>query len=331
MQQMSKLLFISNASRGVGSFCLSSLLSAKKNGVDFFYAANFAGSSLDKIKEDEEKYGITIINVPICRSPFSLKNINAYKILNHFINEQKIDYIHCNTPVGGLLGRLLGKNKNIKKVIYEVHGFHFYKGASLKKWFVYYPVEKWLAKKTDVLITINKEDYELANKKFCLRNNGKIVFIPGVGIDLSNYESNAFDRKAKRNEFGFDENDIVLISMGDLIKRKNYKVSIDAIAKVRSNNIHLLICGDGPEKMSLQKLINKKKLENKVKLLGYRNDVKQLLNASDIYLFVKVEVMANMETLRLDLNQILVRVTNLSMLLLVELFLKNLLILLTKD
>ena len=58
------------------------------------------------------------------------------------------------------------RNLENVKVFYTAHGFHFYKGAPLLNWIIYYPIEKWLSNYTDVLITINKEDYALAQKSF---------------------------------------------------------------------------------------------------------------------------------------------------------------------
>lgn len=220
---MAKILFISNIGKRVGSFSVASIAAAKKCGMEFYYAANWSAASEEQRVEDEAKYGIKLINVDLDRSPYSLKNIKAYKQIVNFINEEKIDYIHCNTPVGGLLGRLAGQKCKIKKVIYQVHGFHFYAGAPKKNWLIYYPIEKWLAKKTDAIITINKEDFERA-KKFKLRNNGRVYYVPGVGMDLAQYNLLNENRRIKREELQLNRENIALISMGDLIPRKNYPI-----------------------------------------------------------------------------------------------------------
>ena len=64
----------------------------------------------------------------------------------------------------GVLARLAAKSLGISPVIYTAHGFHFYKGAPIINWLLYYPVEKWLSRYTDALITINQEDYHRAKK-----------------------------------------------------------------------------------------------------------------------------------------------------------------------
>lgn len=281
---MSKILFISNIAKRVGSFSVASIEAAHRNGLDYYMAANWTDATEEQIREDEQKYNVKIINIDLARSPYSPKNITAYKQLVKLINEEGIDYIHCNTPVGGLLGRLAGKKCKVKKVIYQVHGFHFWKGAPLKNWLIFYPIERWLAHYTDALITINKEDYERA-QGFRLRNNGKVYYVPGVGIDLSQYELPENTRGIKRNELGLKETDVALISMGDLIDRKNYPIAIEAVAKANNPNLQYFICGKGPEEEKLKKMVEHLGVKEQIHFLGFRTDIKELLKAADIFLF----------------------------------------------
>lgn len=281
---MKKLLFVSNISNNVGSFVVASIAAAKKCGFEFYYAANWDGATKEQIAEDEKKYGIKIVHIDLDRSPYSTKNIKAYKQLVDFINKEKIDYIHCNTPVGGVLGRLAGEKCKVKKIVYEAHGFHFYEGAPKKNWMIYYPVEKWLAKKTDAIITINNEDFERA-KTFKLKNNGQVYYVPGVGMDLSQYNVPDTVREIKRNELNLKDTDFALISMGDLIDRKNYKIAIEVVAKLNNPHVHYFICGKGPEEVNLKKLAENLGVDKQVHFLGFRNDIKELLKASDTFLF----------------------------------------------
>lgn len=281
---MKKLLFVSNISNNVGSFVVASIAAAKKCGFEFYYTANWDGATKEQIAEDEKKYGIKIVHIDLDRSPYSTKNIKAYKQLVDLIKKEKIDYIHCNTPVGGVLGRLAGEKCKVKKIVYEAHGFHFYEGAPKKNWMIYYPVEKWLAKKTDAIITINNEDFERA-KTFKLKNNGQVYYVPGVGMDLSQYNVPDTVREIKRNELNLKDTDFALISMGDLIDRKNYKIAIEVVAKLNNPNIHYFICGEGPEEVNLKKLAENLGVDKQVHFLGFRNDIKELLKASDTFLF----------------------------------------------
>lgn len=281
---MSKMLFISNISNKINSFVTASIAAAHSLDMDFYQLSNWQGAKKQQIEDDENVYNIKIKSLPIARNPFVKENFIVYKELVEFINKEKIDYIHCNTPVGGLLGRLAGKKCKVKKVIYQAHGFHFYKGAPLKNWLIYYPVEKWLAHYTDALITLNNEDFELA-KKMKLRKNGKVYKVHGVGIDTLQYNMNRNLREEKRFELGLDKNDVALISMGDLIKRKNYDTAIRAVAEANNFNLKYFICGNGPEEENLKALSEKLGVSEQIHFLGFRSDIKDLLIASDVFLF----------------------------------------------
>ena len=114
--------------------------------------------------------------------------------------------------MGGVLARLAAKSTGFSKVIYTAHGFHFYKGAPLINWLMYYPVEKYLSKYTDVLITINQEDY-LTAQGF---GANRAVYIPGIGVDVKKISSFNIENKAeKRQELDIPENAFVVLSVGN--------------------------------------------------------------------------------------------------------------------
>lgn len=282
---MSKILFISNLSNKITTFVTASIAAAHSLDLDFYQAANWQNADSSQIEKDEKAYNIKIKSVPISRNPLAKTNLTAYKELVEFIKKEKINYIHCNTPTGGILGRLAGKKCNVKKVIYQAHGFHFYKGAPKKNWLFYYPIEKWLARYTDALIAINQEDFALAKTKLKLRKNGNVYFVPGVGIDTTQYTLSAKAREQKRIELKLNENDVALISMGDLIDRKNYDTAIRAIAEANNPALQYFICGKGPEEENLKTLAEYLGISEQIHFLGFRSDIKELLAAADVFLF----------------------------------------------
>ena len=275
-----KLLFISNITgRKVGSFSIASIIAAKELSYEYHIAANFRNSTPAQMESDEEKYGIHLHQIDFERNPLNPRNIKAFKQVVRLIQSEQFDLIHCNTPIGGVVGRLAGKKCNIQKIIYQAHGFHFYKGAPTVNWLVYYPIEKWLAHYTDALITINTEDYERA-KHLNLRNHGKVYYIPGVGIDAK-----IVDQKANisKESLGIENNSLVLISVGELNHNKNHRVIIQALGMIKDMSIHYVACGVGGELENLKKKATNYGLSNNVHFLGYRNDVAALLNISDIF------------------------------------------------
>ena len=223
------------------------------------------------------------------RSLFNLKdNMIAFKNLMSLLKNNQIEVIHCNTPIGGIMGRVCGKIMGVKKIIYTAHGFHFYKGAPLINRTIFKWAEMIMAHWTDAILTMNKEDYKNA-QKFKLKNNGKVYYIPGIGIDTENYKNIQIDKEILREKLGIDKTNIICISMGDLVLRKNYKIAIEAISKTNNKNIHYLICGKGPEEENLKKLCKRLNVEEQVHFLGFRSDVKELLKISDIFLFTTLQ------------------------------------------
>lgn len=212
----------------------------------------------------------------------------AIRNLSDVLRNNNIQVIHCNTPVGGLVGRLCGKKFKTKCVIYTAHGFHFYKGAPLINRTLFKWAEQIMAHWTDVIITMNQEDYEAA-KKFKIRKGGKVYKVHGVGITLAEYENIDIDRDKKRSELGLKDSDIVCISAGDIVARKNYGVAVEAIAKAQNPNLHYLICGVGPEKENLEIKAKELGIEKQIHFLGFRTDVKELLKVSDVFLFTSLQ------------------------------------------
>ncbi len=283
---MPKVLYISNLSGEKHSlgFSGSAMYALKNLGYEFHYVANRSQSSREQTWADQKQYGIFLHHIDLSRSPYSLQNIKAYKQLCKLIKELDIDYIHCNTPVGGLLGRLAGKKCGVKKVIYQAHGFHFYKGAPRLNWLVYYPIEKILAKYTDALITINTEDFELAKKKFKLRNNGEIYYVSGVGIDASRFADIEIDIQQKRNQIGVEAEDCVFISAGRLDVNKNNQTAIKALSLV--SGAKLIVCGDGVQMELLKKLAAELNVQDRIIFLGNRSDIPELFTASDAFVML---------------------------------------------
>lgn len=227
-------------------------------------------------------------NVPFERNPLKPGNLKAYKELKHIIDEGEYDIIHCHTPVGAMLTRLAAKQarKQGTKVFYTAHGFHFYKGAPAINWILYYPVEKWLSRYTDVLITINKEDFERA-KTF---KAGKVCYVPGVGIDLKKFNVGYVNKEQKRREIGVSADDFVLLSVGELIPRKNHEVVIRALSVLKQldklNHIEYVICGRGAYEADLKKLAEELDVTDRVHFLGYRNDISEICNCADLFVFM---------------------------------------------
>lgn len=223
-----------------------------------------------------------IIEVPFSRSPFSPKNLKAYKKLKAVIEKGEYDVVHCNTPVGGILTRLACRKLRKKgkiKVLYHAHGFHFFKGGSKKNFLLWYPIEKAFSKLTDTMVVINKMDYELAKSKFNAKN---VVRVPGVGVNLNQFRNEIVDVDL-RKEFNLDADTKMVLSVGELNENKNQKVIINAIAHLKDEKIHYFLAGNGPLREKLEEQAKKLKVEEKVHFLGYRRDLPAIYKQVDVF------------------------------------------------
>lgn len=235
------------------------------------------------ISEKIASLGLPTHTISFSRSPISKKNLKAYAQIKKLIRDGNYDIVHCHTPNASVITRLACRKfrkKNNLKVFYTAHGFHFYKGAPKLSWLLFYPIEKFCSRFTDKLITINREDYELAKRKFKAKETH---YVSGVGIDLSRFEDVCVDRNAKRREIGIPEDAKLLLSVGELNENKNFQVIIRAIAKLKDANIHYAIAGIGSKKSFLVELAKELGVEAQVHLLGFRKDIPELNYISDAF------------------------------------------------
>lgn len=240
----------------------------------------------NRVDELKEIWGDSVeINVvSASRSPNKLiKNLKAYKEIRKIIQNGEYDLIWTNEPVMGTITRLASRNNNAK-VMYIAHGFHFYQGAPLINCLLYKNIENWLAQYTDALVTINAEDYKTA-QSFRLKKNGKVYYISGIGIDVEKYKNICIDRYKKRKEIGVPEENIMLLSVGELNNNKNHQIVIKALSKSPDlERITYCICGKGKDKEKLQKLASELGVQRQIKFLEYRNDIEEVMQCADIFI-----------------------------------------------
>ncbi|SJM45261.1 capsular polysaccharide biosynthesis protein [Limosilactobacillus fermentum] len=283
-----KVLIVCTTASMVGNFNIPNIRLLKRMGYDVEVACNFKDVSSwslndsNKLKKLLEALNVKCFQIDFVRSPFKiLSNCKAYKELNKIIMQRDYNFIHCHTPIAGALTRLSAKRNGVK-VIYTAHGFHFFKGGPLKNWIIYYPIEKWLSSYTDILITINNEDYLLAKDKM---NSNQVFKINGAGVDINRFRKKMNYRKEIREKLNISDNQIVLLSVGELNRNKNHKTIIEALGSINNRDLVYVIAGVGSEKANLISLSKKNGIEKSLKLIGYVDKVEQIYSAADIFVF----------------------------------------------
>ena len=264
----------------------------RERGYSVHYAANFWEPPYLSDEGAIRALGVVPHHVDIARSPYRLgENRRALSQLLELIQGHRVRALLCHTPVGGLLGRLAGRlSPRRPVVVYTAHGFHFYRGAPLAAQLAYYPAEWALARFTDILVTINAEDYRAA-RQLPLAPGGKVFRLPGVGLDRGAFSPpSPQEREAGRRALGVRPQDTLLLSVGELNGNKNHQVVLRALSRLREvpgglSGVRYLICGEGFARPQLRREIAARGLEGTVSLEGYRRDIPRLLACADATVF----------------------------------------------
>ncbi|MGL4875400.1 MAG: glycosyltransferase [Clostridium sp.] len=272
---MKKILYVTNITRNINSFFIPHINMLQNEGYVVDCACKIEGEH--PIKKEKFNKKLKFFDIPFTRSPLSLNNIKALMKLNKIQKCEKYDVIHVHSPIAGIYTRLLKLKYPKVKFIYTAHGFHFYKGSSKLSWLVFGNIERIISRLTDILVTINTEDYETAKKFHC----SDVRYIKGVGVDSKEFK--ILDEKEKikiRELLGFKKEDFILIMVGEHNKNKNQIALIKAMEKINNKQIKAILIGDGEDIEKNKKYIKEKNIDN-VFILGFRNDVNELINISD--------------------------------------------------
>lgn len=285
--KVKKILIITAVSGFLPQFEMNDVSILREQGYEIYYASDFDNPVYELDTGLLKKMGIRLHPISIHKSPVHIwRNIKAFKELTALIRREEIDVLHCHNPMGGVLGRLAALHCGERKpyVIYTAHGFHFYKGAPLLNWLLFYPVEWLLAKCTDCLITINGEDEGRAGK---LRHGRlKALYrIPGVGVDTGKFAPVPAMREQMRRQLKLAPDAFYILSVGELNRNKNHEVIIRALAACGDSAILYGICGKGYRRDYLERLAKKLGVEKQVRFYGFRRDIPDMLQAADCFVF----------------------------------------------
>lgn len=279
---MKKCIIVTALAGFVRSFLMEDILTLQLMGYEVHCASNAYHNGAEGIQNFFVNKGIIFHQVDFSSDqPFSYKSMRSFCQLRKILKQEEFDIVHCHTPIAGAICRLCCLSLGSKaKIIYTTHGFYFHSKSSKQAWLVYYPVEKILSFFTDIIITINKEDYKNAKRM----NSKQVYYIPGVGVDIEKYHNIIIDRNKYRQELEIKENAFVILSIGELSKRKNQDIIVKAIAETSLKNVVYVICGNVITNPKIKDdLINDaKKMNVDLRLLGLRNDIPEICKCADI-------------------------------------------------
>lgn len=252
----------------------------REQGYDVEVACSEVGNRFEEVSNvlgKDKTY-----KVRLQRSPAKPSNLKGLSDLKKIINNGNYDLIWTNEPVMGIMTRLAAQKarKNKTKVVYMTHGYHFFKGGQFKYKF-FYPIEKWASCYCDAIVTVNWEDYELTKRKF----HTKIVeHIDGIGLDTKKFGV-PIDVGKKREELKISPEAFVVLSVGELKPHKNHITVIEAMGLLKEDNIVYVICGKGELLEYFQSRAKELGIKDKIVFLGYRKDVNEIMQCSDVFAF----------------------------------------------
>lgn len=281
-----KVLILASVASMIGQFNMQNIQLLLEHGYKVDVACNcregntVSDEQVKRLVEMLLQRNVDVIHVPIPRKITDIRGIMlSLQKVKKMCNDGQYILLHCHSPIGSVVARIAARKsrkRNVTKVMYTAHGFHFYKGAPIKNWLIFYPIEKICARFTDVLITINKEDYEFAKTHMNIK---RIEYIPGIGVDTKKFKVGNLHKR----ELGIDNDDIMLLSVGEVNQNKNHEVVVRAIAKLKNPSIHYFIAGQGVKEEYLKQLADE--LGVSLHLLGYRTDIVKILNTADVFVF----------------------------------------------
>ena len=231
--------------------------------------------------------GFRVETIPIARSYNLVSHVRSFRRLRNLFRRERFDMVHVHTPVAALIGRFAAHAAGVPRIVYTAHGFYFHERMPWPKRALFVALE-WLAGRvTDVLMTQAAEDAATARRLgFC---KGGVVEAIGNGVDPARFypRNDAGERAALRQSFGVAKDITVIVVIGRLVTEKGYP---ELLAAMREVDAELWIVGErlvsdhaGPVDAALADIESDPAISRRVRLLGYRTDVAELLRAADIF------------------------------------------------
>ena len=263
----------------------ANIVSLQKLGYDVSLAANFASNEPRERQNIEfvefcKAENIKIIHIPFKRGGF-FSNLLLLPLLNRILKIGQYDIVHAHTETGGLILRLATGVKGKSRFFYTPHGMSFWKGSSLKSQFVYRPLERWICSAMDMNLGMNQEEVDVLRKW----DNKTATYVHGIGLNLDRFQKEGRPRNEVRDELGVNEEDKLIVSVGELDDNKNHATVIKALRLLENRNFKYVICGVGPNREKLLKMAEDADMKDKVILAGYRSDIPDILHAADLFVF----------------------------------------------
>ena len=281
------ILFLATVPSMIVAFNMRNIKMLQDMGYTIHAACNFYENSawtdeqLEEYRNILRENSVKMHQIDFPRKPYHpISLVKSYFQTKSLLKKINFQMIHNQSCVSGILGRIACRKYDMK-VIHTEHGFYYFKGGPLFNW-IFYPFDRLCSYLTDAIVTINKDDTIFAEKHMRAK---KVVYIPGVGIDIDFYQNTVIEKGAMKEKLGFPKNSFVVLSVGELNENKNHSAILRAIRKIDKQDIYYVICGEGTERENLLKLAKEFGMEKNLFLMGQRDDVNEFYKMADVFAF----------------------------------------------
>lgn len=262
---MSKILYAAGTMQHIRSFHLPYIQELRREGHEVYTMA----------KGDDADF-----NIEFVKKMLSFGNLACQRKIKKILKREKFDVLILNTTLAAFNIRFCLPKKNRPKVINFVHGYMFPRVPVSTKDKIFFFCEKILRKKTDSILVMNQDDYEIATEnKLCL---GDVVMTRGMGASVP--EETVVPKEAvyKLHE---SEEKFIICFVGELYKGKNQRMLICALPEIQIAipNAVLWLVGEGVDRQKLVDLSEELNIDNSVFFMGRRSNPCDYIRACDLY------------------------------------------------
>lgn len=234
------------------------------------------GRLLDSVRAD----GFRVVAVPFARRLSPLAHVAAFRDLVRLFRTERPDLVHAHMPISGFLARLAGRIAGVPRVAYTCHGFLFNQEGSWLRRSAGLVMEWVGGRVTDVFLTVSASEAADARRLGIFRHAVPV----GNGRDPAIFRPNATARADIRAAFGIPADRVVVVAVSRLVRVKGYPELAAAMQAVP--DAELWVVGerlDSDRGDDMVALLTGAGLGNRLRLLGYRDDVAAVLAAADIF------------------------------------------------
>lgn len=280
MRHARRLLIATSVPSTITAFLIPYVRHYKAKGWRVDAACN-GGAADSRLLEEFD----AVFHVPWTRRPQDPVNLtSAPRVLQNLVSTTGYDIVHLHDPIPGFVGRLALRGQRRRgrpRVVYTAHGFHFFEGASWSQNVVFRVLESAASRWTDRLVVINQEDLRAA-KTFPIPEN-RVVYMPGIGVDTDTYSATSIsdvEIRHLREELELRPSDVPVLMVAEFNPGKRHLDAVAAVAATGRPQLVLLLAGLGPQMDAVREHAVSLGIADRVRFLGYRNDIPILLKAS---------------------------------------------------